>query len=120
MLLHTGNGKSATEKDIIGIFDIDNATVGMLSRSFLSRAEREGRLETGTGDIPRAFLLCDGGRVLLSPLSSGTLAARLRSPTLPRGSGIPGYGKTGEGSRANPKREEPCMREMPHPEGRDP
>lgn len=99
MLLHTGNGKSVTEKDIIGIFDIDNATVGMLSRSFLSRAEREGRLETGTGDIPRAFLLCDGGRVLLSPLSSGTLAARLRSPALPRGSDLPGRKKTGSGSR---------------------
>lgn len=43
--------------DIVGIFDMDSATVGDATKKFLSRGEREGNLLSVTGDIPVSFLV---------------------------------------------------------------
>lgn len=50
------NDLYAIEKDdIVGIFDMDTATVGRDTRDFLRRGEREGRVTVTTGDIPVSF-----------------------------------------------------------------
>lgn len=77
MILHIGKGKSVRERDIIGIFDLDNSTVTATGRAFLSHATREKRVSSADEDIPRSFLLMDDGRVILSPLSTSALYARV-------------------------------------------
>ena len=44
MILHIGNGKTVHQRDIIGIFDMDNTTVTAAGREYLARAQREGRV----------------------------------------------------------------------------
>ena len=42
MYLHLGNGVSVPGADIIGIFDLDNASTSPRTREFLRSAEEEG------------------------------------------------------------------------------
>lgn len=77
MILHIGKGKSVIEKEIIGIFDLDNSTVTATGRAFLSHATKKKRVSAADEDIPRSFLLMDDGRVILSPLSTSALYARV-------------------------------------------
>ncbi len=67
------------ERDVIGFFDLDNTTTSHLTRKFLERAEREGRLESLTDDIPKSFILCGGkekSKLYFSLLSTATLRGR--------------------------------------------
>ena len=45
-------------KDIIGVFDLDTSTVSGVTKNFLSRAEKNGRIE-GTKVLPKSFVLTD-------------------------------------------------------------
>ena len=63
MYLHIGNGKSVKDERIIGIFDLDTATVSIISKDFINRKQRAGRVEYTDSDLPRAFLITDGGRI---------------------------------------------------------
>lgn len=57
MFLRINKYKTIKTEDIIGIFDADSATMGADSRKFLSRYEKEGRLLSCGGDIPKSFVL---------------------------------------------------------------
>ena len=57
MFLHAGNNKIIREKDIIGIFDMDNSTVSHITRKYLAQAEREERLLAASDEIPKSFSL---------------------------------------------------------------
>ena len=60
MFLHIGNGVSVRPKDIIGIFDLDTASVSAETKRFLRNAEKKKILEDeANGEIPRSFLLLD-------------------------------------------------------------
>ena len=80
MYLHLGQSTLLQERDILGIFDLDNASWAYKTREFLQRAESEGRAIWLTEDLPRSFVLVDSrwGEpvVYISPLSSATLAHR--------------------------------------------
>ena len=80
MYLHLGQSVVVPYRDVIGLFDMDNSTSSHLTRKFLERTEKEGRLEMVGDDIPKSFVLCgkDRGkvRVYLSQLSTATLKGR--------------------------------------------
>ena len=80
MYIHLGKSAVVPYSDILGIFDLDNASWAFKTREFLERAEREGRAIWLTEDLPRSFILADSrwGEpvVYISPLSSATLAHR--------------------------------------------
>ncbi len=80
MYLHLGQSVVVRQKDILGIFDLDNTTSSFRTRRFLERADREGRTVTVTDDLPKSFVVCQGkdGKaiVYLSQLSSATLRGR--------------------------------------------
>ena len=59
MYLHIGNKKSVKQKNIIGIFDLDTATVSTLTKKFIGRMEKEGLVEYEDSDLPRSFLLIE-------------------------------------------------------------
>ena len=82
MYLHIGNGKSVRKTQIIGIFDLDTATVSKIGKDFINKMQKDGRLEYEDFDLPRSFVLVkegDGCKVRLSRISSGGLKLRYES-----------------------------------------
>jgi len=78
MYLHIGNNYMLRKRDIVGIFDMDNATWSHLTRATLTRAEQRGALINAAGDeIPNAFIVCDDQTVYLSMLTAATLRKRM-------------------------------------------
>lgn len=76
MYLSIGDGAVAPYGDILGIFDLDNATYAKRTREFLERAEAEGRLVTLGQRLPVSLVVTDGP-VYLSPISAAALNKRL-------------------------------------------
>ena len=76
MYLHIGNGKSVKKRDIIGIFDLDTATVSKTGKDFINRKEKDGLLEYDDFDLPRSFVVTNNGRVMLSRISVQGLKLR--------------------------------------------
>lgn len=86
MYLHLGQSVVVPYGEIIGLFDLDNTTGSHLTRKFLKRAEREGRVESITEDIPKTFVLCGAPRgeskLYLAQLATATLVRRAESNSL--------------------------------------
>lgn len=89
MYLHIGASVVLPQRDVVGIFDLDNTTSSRITRDFLAQAQREGRVITAGDDLPKSFLLCraPAGRptVYLSQLSTATLLKRMESGGLETG-----------------------------------
>ena len=82
MYLHIGNGNSVKRKNIIGIFDLDTATVSKITKDFINKSQKNGAVEYLDNDLPRAFLLLeeDGKtKIRLSRISTSGLKIRLES-----------------------------------------
>ena len=80
MYLHIGNGKSVRRDKIIGIFDLDTATVTKSGKDFISSMEKAGKLVYDDMDLPRSFVLVegdDGYIIRLSRISTAGLKLRL-------------------------------------------
>ena len=80
MYIHLGQDIAVNRKDIIGIFDLDTATVSNISKDFINRKQRLGLVEYDNADLPRSFVLyVDDGvsRVKLSRIS--TVGLKLRA-----------------------------------------
>ena len=81
MYLHLGQSVVVPYRDVIGIFDLDNSSYSHLTRSFLERAEKAGRVVSVSGEMPKSFALCkkkgEEPMVYLSQLSSATLKGRM-------------------------------------------
>lgn len=79
MYLHAGNGRTIRRRDIIGIFDMDNATVSSITRKMLGDMQKQGRVESAAEELPKAFILYREGdttKLCLSQLSSAALRGR--------------------------------------------
>lgn len=80
MFLHIGNNYMVRKADILGIFDMDNATWSKWTRQALSLAEQSGTLiNAALDEIPNSFLLCqeqNQQKIYLSMLTAATLARR--------------------------------------------
>ena len=79
MYLHIGNKKSVKKKNVIGIFDLDTATVTKTGKDFVNRYERQGKVEYDDDDLPRSFILIEEDneyKIKLSRISSKGLKAR--------------------------------------------
>jgi hypothetical protein len=85
MYLHLGQSMVVPFRDVIGIFDLDNASAAHLTRRFLKQAEREGRVVNVSDELPKSFALCkspgEKPRIYISQLSSATLLKRAESNT---------------------------------------
>ena len=69
MYLHIGNKKSVKKEKIIGIFDLDTATVSGISKDFINRKQKCGLVEYEDDDLPRSFVLCEESGVSVVKLS---------------------------------------------------
>ena len=82
MYLHIGNGKSVKQKDIVGIFDLDTATVSKITKDFINKHQKKGAVTYLDSDLPRAFILLTEKkqtRVRLSRISTSGLKVRLEN-----------------------------------------
>ncbi|MBR6209351.1 MAG: DUF370 domain-containing protein [Oscillospiraceae bacterium] len=82
MYLHVGADTVIPLEDILGIFDLDNASWSHITRAALRRAEQEGRVVNIAEDLPKSMVLtCRDGteRIILSQLNSATLLRRAES-----------------------------------------
>ena len=80
MYLNIGNDMSVRDRNIIGIFDMDNTSTSKRTREFLAKAEKEGEV-VPCDDLPKSFILtAEYGldRIYLTSLSSATLEKRLK------------------------------------------
>ncbi len=84
MYLHLGQDVVVRQQDIVGVFDMDNTTISHYTRGYLSKAEKSGRVEYVSMDLPRSFIVCDSSRrrgkqkdtVYVSQISPATLRKR--------------------------------------------
>ena len=83
MYLHLGSNVSVPVDDIVGIFDLDNASTSRITRGFLAAAEEEGMVITVSQDLPKSIVVCcprgSWQRVYISPLAAATLQGRLEA-----------------------------------------
>ena len=80
MYLHLGKNVVVAQKDIVAVFDLDNSSHSHITRDYLARAEKNGRVVNVSDDLPKSFVVCrqeDGLQtVYLSQLASATLLKR--------------------------------------------
>lgn len=86
MYLHLGQDTVVREKEIIGIFDLDNSTVSANTRRFLAAAEKGGQVVNVTADLPKTFVLTtapghrarekETTKIYICQLSTNTLKKR--------------------------------------------
>ena len=80
MYLHLGQETVVRLREVVGIFDMENATISKYTRQFLADAEKGGRVCNVTMELPKSFVGCvdrDGTEtVYISQISSATLLKR--------------------------------------------
>ena len=76
MYLHLGADTVVRARDVVAVFDMDRATVNATSRKFLAAAEKKKKVVNVSDDLPKSFVICADGRVLISAVSSQTIARR--------------------------------------------
>lgn len=76
MYIHLGEKTVINDREIIGIFDIENTTVSKITRDYLSKNEKKKNVYYVSADLPRSFVVCEGRRIFVSHLSPGTVAKR--------------------------------------------
>lgn len=81
MFLHVGNNKNIRLRNVVGIFDMDNATLSAVSRRFLSGKQKQNLVESAIEDIPKSFILYKDGeeyKICFSQLSTSALKGRMK------------------------------------------
>ncbi len=80
MYLHLGQNTVIVNDEIIGIFDLDGTTVSKNTRIYLSKAEKDGRVQTVSNELPKSFIVCSDKdndfKIYLSQISCATLLKR--------------------------------------------
>ena len=80
MYLSIGNDMAVRDRNVIGIFDLDNTTTSKRTREFLEKNEKEGQV-VPCDDLPKSFVVTveyGMDRIYLTSLNVSTLEKRLR------------------------------------------
>ncbi len=83
LFLRLEGGESVVCEDVIGVFDMENATTEAATREFLKKSQRELQVVSLASDLPRSFVVVReayGSRVYISGLSSETIVRRMTDP----------------------------------------
>ena len=79
MYLYLGGETLVLEKNIIGIFDLDTATVSKHTRNYLKKKEKTKKVVNVTYELPKSFIIEEKNneiKVYISQISSNTLSKR--------------------------------------------
>lgn len=85
MYLHLGENTVVCDRDIIGIFDIENTSVSKHTKEFLNVAGRGSRTFNVSYEMPKSFIVCcdkkEKETVYISQISASTLKKRAENRT---------------------------------------
>ena len=79
MYLHIGNSESIKKSEIIGIFDLDTSTVSGITKKYIEKMQKNGRVEYNDTDLPRTFIIIKDKKrekIKLSRISATSLIQR--------------------------------------------
>ncbi len=82
MYIHLGERISVRDSNVIGVFDIENTTIGQDTRKYLNALEKQGRVINVSAEMPKSFVVCtepDGETVYVSSISAATLRKRAKT-----------------------------------------
>ena len=80
MYVSIGNNLAVRDRNVIGIFDLDNTSTSKRTREFLEKNEKLGQV-VPCDDLPKSFVLTTEygmDRIYLSSLSAVTLEKRMK------------------------------------------
>lgn len=85
MYLHLGEATVVCDRDIIGIFDIENTSVSKHTKEFLNAAGKGSRTFNVSYEMPKSFIVCSDKKeketVYISQVSASTLRKRAENRT---------------------------------------
>ena len=79
MYIHLGNEMVVSEKDIVGIFDLETTTISKHTRKFLEIAEKQKQVINVSYELPKSFIVTSKNqdkKVYISQISTITLQKR--------------------------------------------
>lgn len=82
MYVHAGNNRIIRTREIVGIFDMDTATMQPATKEYLRTAEKDGRMINIKEEIPKSFIITSekcGDKVYVSQISTSALLGRINS-----------------------------------------
>jgi len=77
--LHLGGDTVIRKDEIVGIFDLENSTISVRTREFLTEAEKNGKIVNVSAELPKSFVVCQEQgvtRIYICQLLPGTLIKR--------------------------------------------
>lgn len=81
MLLNIGQDKIISDREIIGIFDLDNTTVSKATRDYINfSVKKDECITVSPEDLPKSFIVCEKNSkrtVYISPFNTATVFKRL-------------------------------------------
>lgn len=81
MFIHIGHDTVIIDKEIIGVFDMDNTTTMKKTIDYLNNAEKCKQVKNvAPYELPKSFIVCQtsAGKVIyISPVSVGTILKRI-------------------------------------------
>lgn len=81
MYINIGQDKVIMDKDILGIFDLDNTTVSKSTREYINSAVKKGECITvSLEELPKSFVITTENnerKVYISPFNTSTIFKRL-------------------------------------------
>ncbi len=57
MYLHLGGERNLRTSEILGIFDLDTASVAVLTKDYLKKAQQKGELFSAKEELPKSFVV---------------------------------------------------------------
>ncbi|MDO5560371.1 MAG: DUF370 domain-containing protein [Oscillospiraceae bacterium] len=80
MYIHLGNEISISDREIIGIFDIENTSISKDTRNYLKQATDDHRVVNVSLEMPKSFVVCTtksgSEKTFISQISVSTLRKR--------------------------------------------
>ncbi|MBO5066167.1 MAG: DUF370 domain-containing protein [Clostridia bacterium] len=83
MFVHIGHDTVIIDKEIIGVFDMENTTVMKKTIDYLNNAEKLKKVRNvAPFELPKSFIVCQepkGTVIYISPVSVSTILKRIES-----------------------------------------
>lgn len=81
MYINVGQDVKIRDKDILGIFDLDNTTVSKATRNYINTASKNGECITVSfEELPKSFIVTVKNgekKVFISPYNTSTIYKRI-------------------------------------------
>lgn len=95
MWIYLGGDFTINDKNILGVFDIENTSISQLTKDFLKHSEKENNICYVSMNMPKSFVVCKCNRkkhnsnkdtnniVYVCAVSPQTLKKRARNSEIP-------------------------------------